>query len=364
MLSPTGLSINDSRVLQAGSSVTWIPDEELPLTIVGGGNFLSMNTVTETAKADLTNLSGFGNASYRFSNNLSGTVGGSLMQNVAGGSRQISTTQNASISYSGDPLTFEEYSYNWGTGAGISNQTISGGTSASGSRGISAQIQHSLMRSITLSELSSLTANATQSYSLVNNSTSGQNGILTHSAGLSWRHSITERTQGFLSANMSDSIGSGNLPSHYRSWTTQGSFQTQLSSRAALAATLNVSVSQQLKTPETTQSNSTLGTSATISGNNSTTSGAGLLSYTHRSPFDISNLYYSLSVQTTANQTNLRLVSGDPNAMSWQASRVFMHNADYRLGRLTFRATHTITTVNGKKNASLFFMMGRDFGDF
>lgn len=361
MLNGTGLSLNDSELMQASSSVTWLPDEDLPLTIVGGGNFLSMNTKTETAKADLTNLSGYANASYRFTNNLSAMAGLTLAQNQSNGVSQLASGQNASVSYSGNPLIFGDYSYNWGTGGGISNQMVSGGAA---NRSLSGQVQHSLLRNITLSDVSAITLNASQSFSLSDNSTSGQNGILTHSGGGSWRVNLGERTLGMLSATVSDSMSTGNYASHFRSFATQGSMQTQLSGRSALTASLNFVLSQQLKTPQVTQTDITGTTASPTSDGNSTLNGSGQVSYSHRSPFDIANLIYTATLQVNTSHTNLRLVTGDPNTLTSQTGTVFQNNLDYRLGRLMFRGTGSLATLNGKENASIFFMMGREIGDF
>jgi hypothetical protein len=61
-------------------------------------------------------------------------------------------------------------------------------------------------------------------------------------------------------------------------------------------------------------------------------------------------------------ETNLRVVSGDPNSLPWQTGTVFQQNLDYRVGRLNFRGTAAVSRQNGKENASVFFMMNRDFG--
>jgi hypothetical protein len=93
-------------------------------------------------------------------------------------------------------------------------------------------------------------------------------------------------------------------------------------------------------------------------------SGSGQISYSHRNFFDVMNLYYSASLQVNANQTNLRVVAGDPNALSWQTGMVMQQNLDYRIGRLNFRLTGSLASSNGKENASLFGMMSREFGAF
>ena len=360
----SGLIMNNSQVMQAGSSVTWLPDEDLPLTVVGGGNFLHLNTNTGTAATAVTNLNGYANANYRISNNLQATGGVTLSQNQANGVTQFASGQNAALSYSGDALTFGNYSYNWGTGANVANQIVTGaGTNSS----VGGSAQHSVSRHVNLAPGSTISLNAGQGFSLSGTTGSGQVGVLTHTGGASWRQTIGERSLGVLSASASDSMSTGAFSSHFRSLTTQGNFQTQLTARSTLGANMNFVVSQQLKT---TQAPTTTGPfvdttpPATDNGNGNTTmSGSGSVSYSHRNPFDITNLMYTATLQLNASQTNLRLVAADPNAMMWQTGTVFQQNADYRIGRLIFRATGTYATFNGKENASIFLTIGRELGD-
>lgn len=362
MLTGTGLSSNTSQVYQLASSATWLPDEELPLVIVGGGNFLHINTVTETATAGLTNLNGYVNANYRFSQNLSTTAGLTLTQNLGSGSRRLSSGQNASVSYSGNPLMIGDFSYSWGVGSGISNQIASG---AASNRNLSVQAQHSVGRSFVLSKENSISLNAGQSYSLAHNNTSGQSGVLSHTAGASWRQALGERTQSSMSATFSDSMSTNAFASHNRSYSAMGNVQSQLSRRSAVTASVNAVISQQLKTTSVQKT----ATPAAIDGpaistDNATLNGYAQIAYSHRSPFDIANLFYTASFQANASQTNLRLISGDPNALAWQTGKVFQQNADYQLGRLMFRITSSFASLNGKENASVYFTVTREIGAF
>lgn len=359
-LSGDGLITNDTQLVQLGSSFTWLPDEELPVTVVGGGNFLNLNTVSNSSGTTLTNLNGFANANYRVSPNLQAGAGISAAQTQSDAFNQFTSTQNASLSYSGNTLNFGNYSYNWGTGAGITNQIASNGA---GSQGVSGQAQHSLLRNVTFNEMSALTLNASQAFSVNSNSQAGQSNVLTHLGGAMWRLSLGERTLGSMSATATDTLSTGNFSSHYRSFSTQGNFQTQLTNRSALAASANFVYSQQLKVSRDNQSGGAL-ESANFDGGNSTLNGSGQVMYSHRSPFDIYNLFYSASLQINTSKTNQRVVSGDPNADLWQTGTVFQQSLDYRIGRLSFRATASLADLNGKENASIFFIANREFGDF
>ena len=361
VLGADGLVMNTSQIMQAGSSVTWVPDEELPLTITGGGNILNLSTNTGTAAVALTNLNGFANASYRVTNNLMTTGGFTLSQNQSNGVSQMSSGQNASLSYMGDVLNFGNYFYNWGMSGNLANQIATG---TDGSRSAGGSAQHSVTRQFILDPTSTISLNASQGYSMSTSSGTGQVGVLTHAGGASWRLALGERTAGTLSASASDSMSSGAFASHFRSLTTQGNLQAQLSARQTVSANMNFVVSQQLKT---TQAPTTTGvldaTPPSTDNGNTTTSGSGSIAYMHRNPLDITNLMYTATLQVNASQSNQRLFAGDPNASIWQTGAVFQQTADYRIGRLIFRATSSFATLNGKENASVFFTIGREIGD-
>ncbi len=357
-----GLIKNASQIMQAGSSVTWVPDEELPLTITGGGNVLSLTTDTGNSKIALTNLNGFANANYRVTNNLMATGGVTMSQNIqANGASQLASGQNAALSYTGDVLTFGDYFYNWGIGGNVANQVVTG---ANASRSIGSNAQHAVTRQFILDPMSTISLNASQGFSLTSSTGTGQVGVLTHAAGAAWRLALGERTAGTLSASVSDSMSAGAFASHFRSLTTQGNLQTQLSSRSSLGANMNFVVSQQLTTTQAPTTTSVVDARPPSTDNgNTTTSGSGSVSYMHRNPFDITNLMYTATVQVNASQSNLRLFAGDPNANVWQTGTVFQQTADYRIGRLIFRATSSFATLNGKENASVFLTIGRELGD-
>lgn len=362
VLGGSGLQKNNSQLMQANTSVTWVPDEDLPLTIAGGGGFLNSTTKTNLDAASFMSFNGYANANYRFSPQLNATAGLTLANIQSANTSQLASSQTASLAYLGNPLTFGDYSYSWGTGAGVSNQIVSTGATSSG---ISAQAQHSIGRTITASELSTISLTASQGYSIRTNTGAGQSGVLTHSGGASWRLGLNERTVGQLSVTASDSLSTGAFSSHFRTLTTQGNMQSQLSSRSALAANVNFIVSQQITAPQATPTvgDPTLPPIETSTTGSTNLAGSGQIAYSHRNPFNVTNLLYTASVQATASQTNMRVVSGDPNALAWQTGTVLQQTADYRIGRLVFRATNAFATLNGKKNASIYFSISREIGD-
>jgi len=362
VLGGAGLTKNNSQMLQASTSANWIPDEDLPLTVTGGANLLNATTKTESAASAATSIQAYTNANYRFSPNLYGTAGVTMAHFQSAEASQFVSSQNASLSYVGTNLTFGDYSYSWGGGGGVTNQFASTGAT---STGISGQAQHSIGRNVEFNELSNMSLTATQGYALQTTTGTGQSGTLTHSAGLSWRLGINERTASQFSATASDSLTTGEYSSHFRTLSAQGNLQSQLSSRSALAGNLNFVVSQQLSAPQPVVTFVDPAQPAVPASSNGTTNvtGSGQIAYSHRNPFDILNLLYTASFQVNASQTNLRVLTGDPNADAWQTGTVLQHSADYRIGRLVFRATNAFATLNGKKNASIHFSISREIGD-
>lgn len=379
----SGLVVNNSHVLQASSYFSWLPDEDLPLTITGGGGFLNTGTQTDTTTTSLINFNSFVGATYRINNNLTASggatlaststtnAGAGLSQPDAGAqatTRLLTTSQNASLSYTGDPLVFENISYNWGGGGNLSNQTNSIGGS---NRVLGGSAHHGVSTSLPLSPTSMLALNASQSVGLnASSSTAGSGGanqstLLNHSVGAVWRANVGQISIVTVSANASDTLSTGTYSNHLRSFSSTGNFQTQLSARATLTASANISVSQQLSTPQNfTTTTTALGTTTTATPPTSWL-GNGQIAYSHRSPFDIANLLYTASFTANANQSNLRIVTGDPNALSWQVARVFSQQATYRLGRLAFQATASMAwTGDGRKNATVFGSISREIGDF
>jgi len=356
LLNLAGLSQTNSQILQVGSTFSWLPDEELPLTVTGGGSFLTSNTGTDIAKSSVMNLNGFLGATYRFSQQLNATASVSANQNIDETAKQFSSIQTASVSYAGTPLKFGEFSYNWG---GSSNASNNYSTTSKDVYSITGSAQHSLNRLFALSPNDSVSVTLNQSTSVSQSSQSKVFQTVGHGAGAAWRIMLTEQTAASLTASVSDSMSFGEFPSHSRSYTTQGNLQAQLSRRSSLAANVNFNYSQQLKATTTTDATGTV-TATPVPGS---LAGSGSVTYSHRSPFDISNLNYTASLMLNASQTNLRIVAGDPNAMSWQSSFILQQTVDYRMGKLVFKGTASFVNTSGKENASLFGMVSREFGD-
>lgn len=368
LLTGQSLSTFGNQLFQIGSSATWEPDEDLPLIINGGANVINSNTVTNLDTLNYWNFNGFANTQYRFTNNLSVSGGFSLIHTRSADLAVYGLSLNSALSYAGDPVMFGNTVYNWGSGLGVSSQAVS-----NGARSVfaSSSAQHGLTHSIGLAENSTLSLSATQGLSLSQGSTSGAGGgsntgrSISHSLGASWYQSNGEGITSNVSTSLNDTVGVADTFSRFRSFFMQGSVQAQLTRRSSLAGNLNFGASQNLSEPEPNTSFNVLNpTSPTAANTTPLWSGGGGLSYMHRNPFGVANLFYTVSIQNNFNQTNMRVVSGDPNALSWQTGALFQQSVEYRLGRLQFRGSNTVTSSNGVKNVSIYGTVVRNFGEY
>ena len=363
------LSNLGNRLLQLGSNVSWQPDEDVPLTINGGANMFSSNTVSDADTTSFFNLNGFANTQYRFSNNLSAVGGLILLYSRTTGQSLAAVGLNSSLSYSGDPVLFGKTMYNWGTSVGLNNLNASSG---SRSTALSSSAQHAISHSMVLGGGSMLSLNATQALSISKSNNGGEDAYntsgtsLSHSVGVSWFSKGEGGKSSSVSSTFSDSLSVGGVPSHNRNLFVQGNLQMELSRRSSFSGSLNVNASQQLsdQTNEVTPVFGFGNTTARARNSDPVWGGGGGVSYNHRNPFDIANLVYSATLQNNFNQANLRLVSGDPNALVWQTGMVFQQTVSYRLGRLNFRGSNTVTSNNGIRNVSIYGTVIRNFGEY
>lgn len=348
-------SQNDNRLIQATSNFTWLPDEDVPLTVTGGASFLNMGTTTLTGSSDLLNIGGNLGVSYKFSDRLSGTGNAQITGNQSGQTRQTLIVGNGSLSYLGEPLVIGNYNYTWNLGATAGIQGVTGGVTQTS---VGGSATHGLSRSIPFSPESVVSINGGQSVSLANNGQAGQGGTLVHSLGASWRVGYEERLTGFFNASLSDNLTTGTYAGHFTTVNLSGNGLLQISRRASATIGSNLVWSSQRQNQAPQQ----IGAQIFDTGN-SQWSGSASLGYQHRNPFDVANLAYSATVQVAGNQTNQRIVGGNPDASIWQTTQSFQQKLDYRIGRLNFQLLNSFGSANGKKNALIFIQINRELGN-
>lgn len=357
MLQGNALTHSDSSVLLGTTGFTWRPFEEMPLTLNGGGNFSQTQSTAGNQKVDLQNLGGYVSGSYRFSNNLSASGNLSIASTASSDSKSITNSQNVSVSYSGDPLKFGTYTYGWGLGGGLSRSASSIG---GGSVGNSMSASHNLGRTIIVSEANVLNLNASQNLSLTKTQ-QGATSSLANILGAAWRASYGEQLTANLSANVADTTTTGATGNNrFRSASLQGSGLYQFSSRAALTLNTGLIWSQSVtgNAPDQSLNGFIVDTAAPQ------TTGTFSLGYSHRSPFSIPNLNYNANLIRVSSFSGRSLAGADPLFGQSQESTSLQSLLDYRLGRLSFRLNLATIQQGGRKSASLFGSVSRDFDGF
>lgn len=349
------LTENNSNVFLGTTGFTWRPWEDLPLTFTGGGNISRTLTESGIASSEMQTLGGFVGTSYRFNANLSASGNASITSTTSSGVRNISNSQNANLSYSGDPMKFMDFTYGWGVGGGVTRNasTLGGGVNAS------ASASHNLGRAIVLNERSSINLNASQNLTQTSGDRASTN--LSNMLAAAWSANYGEKLTTTLSANVMDTVSTGTgSTNHFRSASLVGTGLYQLSSRASVTLNANLSWSQALTGSSDNQALNgvIVDTAAPV------TSGSIFVGYSHQSPFSIRNLTYNANLLFVNSVSNQRVLGGDVQASNSQASNTFQQAVDYRLGRLSFRLNHSMINQAGRKSASIFGSVNRDFDGF
>ncbi|MBI5109719.1 MAG: hypothetical protein HZA62_13340 [Rhodocyclales bacterium] len=348
---------NNSTVLLGTTGFTWRPFEDLPLTLTGGGNFSRTQTLNNQVPSDLNSLNGFLSTMYRFNNNLSATGNASISSVDSSGVRSISSVQAASVSYSGDPLQFSGFTYGWGTGGGLTHSSSSNGTSEVGS-GVNAS--HNLSRAIIFGDYGAVNLSASQNVS----HTTAQLGAttsLSNSVGAAWRASYGEQLTANLSTNVSFNTSSGvGGKNQFKTANLMGGGIYQISSRAAVTINANLTWSQSLISTSTNQVLNGL----EVNTNTPQSTGSFSLGYTHHSPFSIRNLNYSGTLMRFQSFSNQNVAGVGALQINDKGSTSIQQLVDYRLGRLIFRLSNSWIDQAGKKSASIFGSVTREFDGF
>lgn len=351
------LTQNESTVVLGATGFTWRPFEDLPLTLNGGGNFSRTQTVNNNLSNELSSFGGFVSTNYRFNNNLSASGNLSATLTDTRGVRSTSTVQSGNISYTGDPLSIGGFNYGWGGGSGLSRSSSSTGQSEIGT---SLNASHSLARGLLFGEYGTLNLSAGQNISR-SSQQQGATTSLSNNAGVAWRTNFGEQLNTNLSANLvyttSDGVGGRN---QFRSANFAGGGMYQLSSRASVTLNANLSWNQSVIGTSSNQ----IVNGVSVSSNEPTSTGSLSLAYVHRSPFSIKNLNYSGTFMRTQSFSNQNVAGAVTIGSSDRGSSSIQQLADYRIGRLVFRLSHSWIDQAGRKSASIFGSVTREFDGF
>jgi hypothetical protein len=295
------------------------------------------------------------NGTYRFNQNLSASGGVSAgLVSSSTGTRSLINSQSGGVAYSGDPLLVMGFNYGWNVGAAASRASSS---NRGGFFGTNLSAGHSLMRNLPVVEGQSVNLTANQSISR-STTEQGPSSSLSNSLAAAWSTSLSESLRGNLSASFSDSLANGQVgATHFQSANLAGGGAYQFSRFSSLNLNANISWSRTISGFAGTQ---------TLDGiviDNSAPSIIGnfTLGYTHRNLFSVPRLNYVGNLMYINNFSNQRIEGGLQDQTPRQQSVSLQHLFDYRLGKLAFNLRVSMIDQAGRKSASIFGSISRDF---
>lgn len=350
---------NTANLFLATSVFTWRPFEDRPLTVTGGGNLTQTQVLSNGAEASLLNIAGNVSGTYRFSNNLSSSAGASVATLVTQAGQAFLNTQSASVSYSGDPVQVMGFNYGWGVGGGASRSASTGGVNAIGTN-VSAN--HNLGRSFQLGDTHAVNLVANQSISR-SSSDQGPSVSLTNSMSASWSSNLGEAMRANLSASFSDSVSTAATgDNHFQAANLNGAGAYQFSRYASLTANAGLNWSRTVASTAGTQTTGPQAFNGLIVDNSAPTMSGNLtIGYSHRNLFAVPLLNYSGTLMYINSLSNTRVEGSTLQGQPSQASMSMQHLVDYRLGKLAFSVRLSAMDQAGRKSASIFGSISRDF---
>lgn len=343
-----------NRTLQAYSFANWTPPESVWR---GTASVRYLGTQANSGQSDISLQSVGSTASLNYQPNRNLGVYGALSATRTSSSTTdfFTHAETLGANYTGDPLTFGNYSYNW-YGSG-SFSTVS--ADDADQRASTVGGGHSLNRNWLLDDESSLTLSAAQNLTITR--ATGADALssrtLNHTLGLAWRARPAEGLLTYVSANVSDSRTRGDIDTNFRLYNLQANGTWRLSPRSEASANITWQRTEQRREAR----EDSLFSSDTEAPRDTNLSAN--LSYNHNRAFGVANLRYSLRFTTNTFQTDTRL-GGNPDASRERVTRDLDQHLRYRVGRLHTDLQVRVATVDGKKNALVFLKVSRDFGFF
>ena len=366
-----------SRLVQLSSNAFW-RSENSPLTVNGGvrmfavdSDLTGLSVVGSPANNKTVNANANLGINYEFSRFTRLSASLNVNQNENNGLKSISSSQQAAVNYAPDNLMFGDFSYRWGTSAGVSsNQT----SNADSQTQLSLQFNHSLSRSIRLSGGSAVGMDVSQGVAFnLGGQSDALNPVatkqLTHSGSLSWDFpQVSGAPQFRLSASDSRSLDGP------RDFYQMINFQTS----SNLATGPNSSWSGNLTVQSVRQGRDSLPSASTnapinVSDPDFVTNSSGSVNYQNQRTFGVRRLRFTSDLRLNG-QSLLPVFGGSKvqELAAWQNS------LDYSIGRTQLRLNFLISSMGLPQitigsttqtqrvrsvNKSIMFTVSRSFGD-
>ena len=366
-----------SRLVQLSSNAFW-RSENSPLTVNGGvrmfavdSDLTGLSVVGSPANNKTVNANANLGINYEFSRFTRLSASLNVNQNENNGLKSISSSQQAAVNYAPDNLMFGDFSYRWGTSAGVSsNQT----SNADSQTQLSLQFNHSLSRSIRLSGGSAVGMDVSQGVAFnLGGQSDALNPVatkqLTHSGSLSWDFpQVSGAPQFRLSASDSRSLDGP------RDFYQMINFQTS----SNLATGPNSSWSGNLTVQSVRQGKDSLPSASTnapinVSDPDFVTNSSGSVNYQNQRTFGVRRLRFTSDLRLNG-QSLLPVFGGSKvqELAAWQNS------LDYSIGRTQLRLNFLISSMGLPQitigsttqtqrvrsvSKSIMFTVSRSFGD-
>ncbi len=339
------------RFRQFNTLATWTPDLPQPVLVTGSLRWADTSSSNQTGETERVSVntstySAAGTVTWRPTRNLQ--VGGaiSLSRFSTDGLDQSVGSESLSIGYTLDPRQWLGFNYLAGTNASVNHQH--GGLE--GSRLLTTEsLNHSVMRSFTLSESMSWGVSLNQTLALRQDTVVGNSQTLAHNAGVNLRYLSPEGTSGYASLSVGDSNTTGYTPNRFRMVNLQTSGQIPFGRYSAVTANLTAQMVRQQ-----TELQPDDGWRRFMTGG---------VTYQHGRLFGVPRLRYTALANAYNAQVSAR-INGDPNAPLDNVQWTHEQRLEYTVGRLDVRLSARLTKVDGKKNALVFLRVSRSFGAF
>lgn len=353
----------DASVLQASNNFSFQfydeEDDPIPLTLSTANNLMHIVNDDDGVFSRTAVFSNQTSASYRFSDQLTGSQSTSLSRMIpSDGGRYITNTSSMSmLNYAGTPISIDDYQYAWGTNGGV---FLTKTTDNKISKSHNASFFQSIARTFPLPDGSGLSLSVSESLNFMNTNMDGTVKMASHNIGGSWSKQFSPALSSTLNGSFSDNRSFGLTDDRINSLNFSGGAQAVLSSTSSLsiAANLNRNWSEQetriVRLDDLEFDVTPKPWVGTLS-----------IGYMKSGLFNIPRLNYNANINFGVYQNSRQILSGStPDGYKpWLRNKVFTQQLNYGLGRIQFQALNMISqNESGAKSVILFGQVVRNLG--
>lgn len=332
----------NTRYLQANTSSSWQPDQDLPLYVTASGRVYDSSSeqggVLNTSQNQVVSAG----ARYAHTRNMSYALDGSVANSKSNGLKNRSVTETGGFNYVADPIKFGDASYSRNANGSLGFQSNSNSPS---NRTVTGGAGHGLAVPYQLDGGASLNFGMNESLLARNDRLTGQNRTLSHAGSAMWQPVPRGTLTGAVSANVSDirNVG-GDENLHYQAASVGANVQDPISANSSMRA----SASMQWASDRLSQHSS-------VSANAN-------LEYRHARAFDVKGLRYVLTFNMNKQQSRTPSIGTQLAYSDTTASSSLDQGLDYGIGRTNVRLSLSLAKYGKATSKSVMLHLGRSFG--